>query len=78
MHDVDLARSYAVGDRARDIEAGRRAGTRAVLVRTGYGKEDEAIALEKDLADHVADNLYEAALWIVSDFRKHEGESDDR
>lgn len=34
---IDLAQSYFVGDKAADIECGRRAGTRAILVLTGYG-----------------------------------------
>ena len=36
-HDLDLSASYIVGDKAADIECGRRAGTRTILVRTGYG-----------------------------------------
>jgi D-glycero-D-manno-heptose 1,7-bisphosphate phosphatase len=36
---LEPARSYMVGDNLKDIEAGARAGTRGVLVRTGYGSE---------------------------------------
>jgi D-glycero-D-manno-heptose 1,7-bisphosphate phosphatase len=36
-HGIDLSASYFVGDKAADIECGRRAGTRTVLVLTGYG-----------------------------------------
>jgi len=39
--DVDLARSFAIGDSARDVEAGARAGCRTILVRTGYGRHTE-------------------------------------
>jgi len=35
---VDLAGSFIVGDRWRDIEAGRRAGCRTVLIGKGYGE----------------------------------------
>ena len=37
--DIDLAQSYFVGDKAIDIECGRRAGTRTIRVLTGYGSE---------------------------------------
>ena len=36
---ISLGASYFVGDKASDIECGRRAGTRTVLVRTGYGAQ---------------------------------------
>jgi D-glycero-D-manno-heptose 1,7-bisphosphate phosphatase len=35
---VNLARSFIVGDRWRDIEAGRRAGCRTILIGDGYGE----------------------------------------
>jgi D-glycero-D-manno-heptose 1,7-bisphosphate phosphatase len=34
---IDLARSFMVGDKRSDLEAGARAGCRSVLVETGYG-----------------------------------------
>jgi histidinol-phosphate phosphatase family protein len=37
--DIDLPRSYVVGDKSADIECGRRAGARTILVLTGYGTE---------------------------------------
>ena len=40
-HGVDLARSFSVGDKADDVECGRRAGVRTILVRTGYGAEQQ-------------------------------------
>jgi D-glycero-D-manno-heptose 1,7-bisphosphate phosphatase len=35
---VDFASSFMVGDRWRDIEAGRRTGCRTVLIGDGYGE----------------------------------------
>ena len=43
-HHIDLAASYFVGDKSADIECGRRAGTRTVLVLTGYGREQKCAA----------------------------------
>ncbi|MBZ5726904.1 MAG: HAD family hydrolase [Acidobacteriia bacterium] len=37
--DIDLARSWFIGDKSEDIECGWRAGTRTILVLTGYGAE---------------------------------------
>jgi D-glycero-D-manno-heptose 1,7-bisphosphate phosphatase len=39
--DVDLARSYMVGDKAADVECGKRAGVKTILVLTGYGAEQD-------------------------------------
>jgi D-glycero-D-manno-heptose 1,7-bisphosphate phosphatase len=61
---IDLAASFLVGDKASDIECGRRAGTHTILVRTGYGA-----ALERDPAfvapDYVADDVPKAVRWLL-------------
>jgi D-glycero-D-manno-heptose 1,7-bisphosphate phosphatase len=41
-HNIDLARSYVIGDKASDIELAENAGARGVLVMTGYGSETRA------------------------------------
>jgi D-glycero-D-manno-heptose 1,7-bisphosphate phosphatase len=44
--DIDMARSWLVGDRAGDIEAARRAGLAGALhVLTGHGHAERAAAL---------------------------------
>jgi D-glycero-D-manno-heptose 1,7-bisphosphate phosphatase len=66
-HGLDLARSFMVGDKAADVEAGRRAGVAgSILVRTGVGEADAARAG----ADVMADNLSAAAAWILQRTRK--------
>lgn len=37
--DLDLARSWMIGDRWRDVECGRRAGVRTVFIDFGYAEE---------------------------------------
>lgn len=54
-HSLDLGRSWMVGDKAIDLVAGRAAGCRVALVRTGYGK-----GVDGALADLVAGDLAEA------------------
>jgi histidinol-phosphate phosphatase family protein len=39
--DLDLPRSYMIGDKSADVECGRRAGVRTILVLTGYGCEQD-------------------------------------
>ena len=41
---LDLPHSFFVGDKAADIECGRRAGTRTILVLSGYGAEQDCRA----------------------------------
>jgi D-glycero-D-manno-heptose 1,7-bisphosphate phosphatase len=40
-HRIDLRRSFMVGDKLADIEAGVAAGCQPILVRTGYGDKEE-------------------------------------
>jgi len=40
-HDIDLGASFMVGDTMGDINAGKNAGVKTVLVLTGYGKEEQ-------------------------------------
>jgi D-glycero-D-manno-heptose 1,7-bisphosphate phosphatase len=61
---VDLANSFVVGDRWRDIEAGRRAGCRTILIGDGYG-ETFSCAPTVKLA-----SLPAAASWIVQQSRR--------
>lgn len=41
-HDIDLTRSYVVGDKASDVGAAKRVGATPILVATGYGQEERA------------------------------------
>lgn len=72
---IDPNHSYMVGDTLKDIEAGARAGTRGVLVRTGCGEESvAALAAGPESKDgatvrpaHIAADLREAVAWIMED-----------
>lgn len=54
-HQIDLSRSFMIGDRAGDIGCGRAAGCQTILVLTGYGKEHQDCD-----ADFIAENVTEA------------------
>lgn len=56
--DIDVARSFYVGDKITDVEPGMTLGGRGILVRTGYGAELQANAPE---GVRVVDDLREAS-----------------
>jgi len=67
-HQIDLARSYMVGDKSTDVDVGRRAGCRTVLLRSGFGEQVLAGTYQWSVEpDHTADTLVEAIDWIVAD-----------
>jgi D-glycero-D-manno-heptose 1,7-bisphosphate phosphatase len=47
--ELDLKGSWMVGDNTKDVETGKRAGCRTVLVHTGYGGRDGLHKVEPDL-----------------------------
>ncbi len=52
--ELDLAESWMVGDTVSDMLAGRNAGCRTALVRTGYGAQ---FAHDRSAIDHEAETL---------------------
>lgn len=66
--DIDLARSFVVGDSYSDLEMGWRVGARAALVMTGYGKGSYEMHRHQRLRspDVVAPNLYSAVVEILT------------
>jgi D-glycero-D-manno-heptose 1,7-bisphosphate phosphatase len=68
---IDLTTSFVIGDRCVDMEAGLRAGCRAVLVRTGYGETEREECLQRLTIDHVAPDLYAAWSAIRHHFHPH-------
>ncbi|MEE9910668.1 MAG: HAD family hydrolase [Deltaproteobacteria bacterium] len=70
--DIDLARSYMIGDRLRDVETAHRAGAKGVLVMTGYGQDalkdaGQDPANELNQPDYTAHDILEAVHWILKD-----------
>jgi D-glycero-D-manno-heptose 1,7-bisphosphate phosphatase len=62
---IDLDRSFTVGDRWLDVRAGLAAGTRTVLVRTGYGRGEEDTPPAGVTADAIVSDLAAAVGWIL-------------
>lgn len=61
-YQVDLTQSFMVGDRWRDIEAGRRAGCRTIFIDNAYRERRPA------RPDLICSSLAEAAAWILREF----------
>ncbi len=66
--NLDLEKSYVVGDRFKDVEMARNAGAKAVLVLTGYGRGELGFLgpTRKVEPDFVAEDLAEAVEWILA------------
>jgi histidinol-phosphate phosphatase family protein len=62
--DLGIGRqdSWFVGDTTSDVETGRRAGLRTVLVRTGHAGADAKYAVRPD---YIAPDLEDAVEWIL-------------
>ena len=63
--DLDLPRSFAVGDRWHDVEAGAAVGAKGILVRTGYGRAQEESPSRSVAPAARVENLIEAVSWIL-------------
>ena len=65
--DIDLKRSFLIGDRFTDIQTAQLAGLKAILVLTGYGKTElENIKNKKRIQpDHICEDIGAAVDWIL-------------
>jgi len=70
--DLDLARSYLVGDRYVDVDTAARAAVKGILVLTGYGRGEWEYFAKSDRPQpvYVARDLLDAAEWILRDLKK--------
>lgn len=64
--DLDLSRSFVIGDRVTDIGLAESVGARGILVRTGYGEHTlQETGGRVPGVVLVADNLMHATSWIL-------------
>jgi D-glycero-D-manno-heptose 1,7-bisphosphate phosphatase len=66
-HSLDLTSSWVIGDRYADLEMGHAAGSRGVLVMTGYGRGEYELhrATWPRQPDGLAENLKDAVRNIL-------------
>jgi D,D-heptose 1,7-bisphosphate phosphatase len=60
--NIDLKNSYVIGDKTVDILAGKKAGCKTILVKTGYGGSDNKFKVRPDF---LANNLFEAIKLVI-------------
>lgn len=65
--NLDLPRSYMIGDMAKDVEMAFRVGAKGILVRTGYGADVDSSACQPA---YVAKDVLDAVNWIMRDREK--------
>ncbi|MBI5403146.1 MAG: HAD-IIIA family hydrolase [Ignavibacteriae bacterium] len=64
-HNIDLSKSFLIGDSYRDMKSADTAGVKKILVLTGYGQEALLkCTKEKIRLDCVADSILEASKFI--------------
>lgn len=64
--DIDLSRSYMVGDKVEDIQFGMNIKALPILVLTGYGEKSLASLQQKGVTPaYVAKTLLDAVSWIL-------------
>jgi histidinol-phosphate phosphatase family protein len=65
-YNIDLKSSFVIGDHPHDVEFGHRVGAKGIYVLTGHGKKHREDLVNIKPPDLIANNLYEATLWITS------------
>jgi phosphoglycolate phosphatase-like HAD superfamily hydrolase len=68
--NIDLKKSYFIGDRFHDMEAAKKAGVKGILVKTGYSSEllqddGQDKATPESKPDFIAADILEAVRWIL-------------
>ena len=67
--NIDLEHSFFVGDSVSDIECGKNAGLKTILVKTGYGEESLSILQKQNnFPTFVAQNILDVYNIIQEDF----------
>lgn len=67
--EIDLSRSYVVGDRVNDVVFAHRGGLKGVLTLSGYGRGEAEYVLPRSSVkpDFIAEDLGDAVQWILAD-----------
>lgn len=66
-YDLDIRRSFMVGDKATDVDLAHNAGAKGILVQTGYGQEVLTGTYQHSAQpDYIAQDLSDGVGWILA------------
>lgn len=65
-NDIDTSKSYMVGDRMMDVEAGRKVNCKTILISSELGKKELKNSILKP--DYIAKDLLDTGQWIVKNY----------
>jgi len=66
QHDLDLNKSFVIGDKLIDVEMAQKVKARGILVKTGYGREELKLIERSGISpDQICTDISEAANWIL-------------
>ena len=65
--NIDLNKSFVIGDHPHDIEMAHEAGASSVYLLTGHGQKHKPELEDIKQPNLIADSIYEAAVWIAKE-----------
>ena len=70
--EININKSYVIGDKATDIELAYNANCKGILLKTGYGKQvlDGTYQELKCKPDFIANNITKAVEWLINDIER--------
>ncbi|MEW5822297.1 MAG: HAD family hydrolase [Cyanobacteriota bacterium] len=70
--DIEIDKSYVIGDKATDIELAYNVNCKGILLTTGYGQQViDGTYQELNCKPHyITNNVYDAVQWILKDINK--------
>jgi D,D-heptose 1,7-bisphosphate phosphatase len=67
-YDIDISKSFFIGDTVADIECGMNSNIKTILVKTGYGREAlYMLQKENKIPNFVANNFLDAGNFIITE-----------
>jgi len=65
--DIDIGKSFFIGDRMLDVEAGRKVGCKTVLIPEDKKLVEKEMRESNEEPDYIGDDFYTGALWITEE-----------